>query len=138
MSELTNLAKALEGKSAKEIEKALNSTISKPVSDPGGSRAAAQLEVKMKEHGFTKSDASCEFKGSKQNQQIVKGAILEKYGADEVSKYRPAGNVCPRTEWNKRGFYVPEEEEPLCFITTYRNSQQKRIALFHANQVSKG
>lgn len=99
------------------------------------SSAADLLAEVCAEKGFDKDAPTCEFMGSEDNQALVKTAIREKYGVDEVNKYEPAVNVKPRTKWLQDHCVVKDGELPLCFIHTWRDGGQHIVALFHERQV---
>jgi len=97
--------------------------------------AADLLSDLAAEKGFKETDECCEFMGSKDNQMVVREAILERYGEEEVDKYQPTINVKPKTKWLQEGYIIKEGEIPLCFIVTWRHGRQWSVALFHEKQM---
>lgn len=97
--------------------------------------AADLLSNLAKEKGFKETDECCEFMGSKDNQEVVYEAIVERYGKDEAEKYEPTVNVKPKTKWLQEGYLIKDKEIPLCFIVTWRSGRQWTVALYHQNQV---
>lgn len=98
--------------------------------------ASRILQRMSEKQGIDLSNAQCcNFKGSKSNVLIVLDALEAKYGEKVASEYEPAVNVKPKTKWLQDGYIVKDGEEPLCFIRTIRNGEEKRVALYHQLQV---
>ena len=85
--------------------------------------------------GFDPKKSTCEFMGSVDNQNVVRAAIMERFGQKDADEYEPAINVKPKTKWLQDGYVIKEGEIALCFIHTYRDGTQRTIALYHLLQM---
>ncbi len=109
---------------------------SKPLLRPTIRSSAADLLAEIaEEKGFKVDAPTCDYMGSTDNQALVRQAILDNYGQEEVDNYEPAVNVKPRTKWLQDHCVVKEGETALCFIHSYRDGAQVLVALFHEKQV---
>jgi len=97
--------------------------------------AADLLTDLAKLHGFNEDSQTCEFKGSIDNQAVVKRALVEKYGDGVASEYIPTVNVKPKTKWLQEGYSIKEGEKPLCFIHTWRDHVLWTVPMWHENQM---
>jgi hypothetical protein len=124
-----------------EANKMLNGTnimdyASKPLLRPTIRVTAADLLTELAAvKGFKPTDSTCDYMGSVDNQTVVKQAIAERWGTDEVARYQPTVNVKPKTTWLQEHYVVKDGEMPLCFIHTWRHGEQYVVALFHEKQV---
>jgi hypothetical protein len=109
----------------------------KCISSSVRSSAADLLSDLAQKNGFDPEESACNFKGSNDNQEMVRLAIFERWGNEVCENYKPAVNVKPKTAWLQEGCTIKDGENALCFIHTYRKGQPRAVALYHELQVEK-